>query len=386
MIPNCTYGSTDNDNTTVASVLLLPMALTTLILNALSLCVLIRSKRVRKSKFLCVLIFLSVNNVALSSTTIATISTALIQLKCVFIGQVCLYLQIIANIAMSCSLLQVMFICIERLIAMFSLVNKNTWSHAYAIIYIISMILMAGYVIVLFLIYADFNSSSCRVDEIFVDNLRYFQLFIAGKRLLLICVTTVIYMVVFVRLKINTNKIAPFSNAEAQRSGKEETKCNQVPSTSKDIPISLKLRNEKHSSIENMPKIASKNKTTYQSSTSSETYNQRNRMNVFAIDQHSKDPSTSMTNGTKREPSNASTSRFIKFRRSMTTLIIIIIASSACVLPSVITNIYSALSYGGVTVKTIEFTNIFIILNPLIDPIVYVLRIKDFRNKLKCRP
>lgn len=364
LVPNCTSGSSSKQNTTVASVLLLPLSLTTLLLNLLSFCVLVRSKKVRKSKFLCVLISLSIHNMVLSFTTISTISATLIQLQCVHIGFVCLCLQLLANIAMSCSLLQIMFICIERLFAMFSFRNTSIWSFPYTCIYTTSILGTAAYVTVIFVMYADFDSASCKPDEIFDKNYWRFQLFIAIKRLVFLCITSIVYVIVFVRLKASMNKISPFPFSEHNENNYKNT------------VNSIKIASFSGEVLTRGSRWLTKVK--------SPGFEQSNKIdNIIQQTQEQSTPTDA--SGPARETLHGTPGRIKKFRRSMVTLIIVIIATSACVLPSVIINIMSALTFDRVTTNTIEFTNIFIVLNPLIDPIVYVLRIKDFRNQLRCR-
>lgn len=371
---NCTSGSSSRQNTTTASILLIPLSTATLVLNLLSLSVLLRSKKLRKSKFLSLLLSLSINNVVVSFASISIIAATLVQMQCINIGYVCLCLHLLTNTAMSCSLLQVLFICIERLVATFSVSTTNRWSRTYTCIYTVSMLITAGYVTLLFVLYADHESSSCRTDEMFAENYWLYKLLLGIKRLIMIVTFSAVYSTVVVRLKTRMKKISPLGSIQ-QNAQLSINKTNNVqPSTTSLSPTAST------SAFHGFTKLQTSSKL-------NETTDHDNVQHQSAQDgsQPSTKERSQFDNVESSIETNQGNSRAKRFRQSMVTLVMVIIATSVCVLPSIVTNMLSALTVDVVSNGTLEFTNIFIVLNPLIDPIVYVLRIKDFRDKLKCR-
>lgn len=348
---NCTTELTGNQNTTTASVLLIPFSTATLILNIISLIVLLRSGKLRKSKFLSLLISLSINNVVVSFVSISIIVTTLVQMQCVHIGNVCLFLHLLTNTALSCSLLQVIFICIERLVATFSVSNHKRWSKVYIAVYSVSMLTTATFVVFVYSYFSDFESSSCRVVDIFAQNIRPYQFCMCIKRLIMIGTFIAVYSIVVVRLKTRMNQITP-----------SVTSGNRA-STNRITTIQVSSMSTSQSALPNL---------------------ERNQSTSGRNDLMPKPGSNNLSQPEGNGPPTGLTSREKRFRQSMVTLVIVIIATCVCVLPSVIFNMLSSLTVGVVSDKTLEFINIFVVLNPLIDPIVYVLRIKDFRDQIRC--
>ncbi|CAG2202011.1 unnamed protein product [Mytilus edulis] len=77
----------------------------------------------------------------------------------------------------------------------------------------------------------------------------------------------------------------------------------------------------------------------------------------------------------------------IRTRRNAVTLGLIISVSLVAVLPrSILVFYYNMENKSALTgTLTIIFNNIFLLLNPVIDPVIYVLRIKKYRQYLRCK-
>ncbi|CAC5382566.1 unnamed protein product [Mytilus coruscus] len=73
-----------------------------------------------------------------------------------------------------------------------------------------------------------------------------------------------------------------------------------------------------------------------------------------------------------------------KMRKNVITLSIIIVLTICGILPRTIYGLYSQ-SIGEPSSDIINITNNLLLLNPLFNPFVYVFRIQEFRNRLKCK-
>lgn len=355
----CMNGSTAN-TTASAAIILLPLSITTFTLNMVTFIILQRSKKLRENNFIRLLLWLSTSNMVLSFTSCITIGNTFLQLQCINIQSLCFVTCMVTSIALSCSLIQVLFICIERLFATVSLIKGSTWSSWYNAVFVTVLVCDATYVSAVYFAFGDKKSSSCKLIDIFGEKYWYYKLFLPLLNLTILVMISIVYGVVFYRLNKRMLSIAPFTG----------------PSTN---------------SASNSTNITHINSPLTQNTVKSPRYFPSTNVNIeidhvdrtamFKANTHQDTLATAGINGRL----HGVESRIKRFRRSLSTLIIVIITMYVCILPSVVTNIASALTTGQIPDNILEFTSICILLNPLVDPIVYVLRIKDFRSKLRCR-
>lgn len=347
-------GSKEN-TTAAAAIILIPLSLSTFILNLVTFIILQRSKKLKENNFVRLLLWLSTSDMVLSFTSCVIIGNTFLQLRCINIPSMCFITSLLTSMALSFSLVQVLFVCIERLFATISMSRGSKWSTWYNSVFAAVLAFDATYVSAVYFIYGDAKSSSCKLVDIFGDKYRYYKLFLPFLNLIIVILISIVYGVVFYRLKKRMLTIVPVSEA-TNSSGPVTNTTNissyRISGTLKGAIASTSVSSDVNRSLSSGPTTSGKSGVTVNNLDS----------HVHGID-----------------------GRIKRFRRSLSTLIIVIFTVYVCILPSVLTNIASAVTKNKIPDSILEFTNIFILLNPLIDPIVYVLRIKEFRSKLKCR-
>ncbi|CAG2236840.1 ADOR [Mytilus edulis] len=74
----------------------------------------------------------------------------------------------------------------------------------------------------------------------------------------------------------------------------------------------------------------------------------------------------------------------MKMRKNVTTLTCLVLVSFFAILPRTIYGMYCQYSEES-SPDVITITNNMLLINPLLDPFVYVFRIREFRDRLKCK-
>lgn len=74
-----------------------------------------------------------------------------------------------------------------------------------------------------------------------------------------------------------------------------------------------------------------------------------------------------------------------RFRRNMFTLGVVIVITCIAIIPKCFITILMAISPSSVSGSGIVYLKGFLLINPILDPFVYVFRIKEFREKLNLR-
>lgn len=91
-------------------------------------------------------------------------------------------------------------------------------------------------------------------------------------------------------------------------------------------------------------------------------------------------------NGTKRMTTRSSQSKSLqkekRFRQNMTTLGVVIAITVISILPKCGISILMHISPNLISSSKIAYLKGFLLINPIIDPFVYVFRIKEFRDKI----
>ncbi|CAG2227847.1 unnamed protein product [Mytilus edulis] len=331
--------------TVTATVLFMSVSTVTLALNLLAIIILIKTKTLRKQKFTCLTLCLSLGNIIASATGIFTGIIILLQFRNIHIPYICLVVIPFLSAAHIFSLVQVLFICIERFLATRSTRQTKTWSKRHTISYIASFSLITAYSGLIGGLYGNPNSTTCQLDILFTDNFWIHQLSLSTCRLCLYVLIVNFYGMVFFRLKKRMTVVYH-----------EDTSSKTAQSGS---------HSDQHLPGSSYGHDDSEGKSSCPCEQSKKSWKQRK---ATTLNRH-----PDLTDHTDQ------------FRRSINTLGIIIIVVTVSVLPSVILNIVSASNANIDLTKLTQFSNILALVNPLAEPFLYVLRLREYRKAIVCK-
>lgn len=330
--PLSSVTSNYNRNTTIATCIFIPLCTVTFILNLLALVLLKRKRRLKESKFYCLLLCLSASDVISSMSCFILVGQVF--LHDINLPYICFGATMVISITITFSLIQVLFICLERLLATVSVTKTNQWTGKVSLLYWITLLCTTIYIACVFFSYGDVNSSSCRIRDIFHGSYRKYQFHMTSVQLTLYCSVVTMYSIIIRRLQKRMKQVKAIN---------EEIALNTV------FTVTTRIGNEG------------------QGETTSVDHRQP-RIKELSERQH------------------GSGCRMIRFKKSILTVGVVILFVSLSSLPCVLANMISAITNGMViSPHLLEFTNNLIFVNPLLDPIIYVLRIREYRQMLKCK-
>jgi hypothetical protein len=332
--PLSSITSNYNRNTVIATFIFIPLCTVTFVLNLLALVLLKRKRRLQESKFYCLLLGLSASDVISSMSCFILVGQVFLHVRNIKLPYICFGATMVISITITFSLIQVLFICLERLLATVSGTNTNKWTGKFSLLYGITLLCTTIYNACVFFSYGDVNSNSCRLRDIFHGSYRKYQFHMTSVQFMLYCSVVTMYSIIIRRLQKRMKQVKVIN---------DELALNTV------VTITTRVGNES------------------QEETTSEDHRQPRSKELSEIQYGSE-------------------SRMIRFKKSILTVGVVILFVSLSSLPCVLTNMISAITNGTViSPQLLEFTNNLIFVNPLLDPIIYVLRIREFRHMLKCK-
>ncbi|XP_063412431.1 uncharacterized protein LOC134695159 [Mytilus trossulus] len=308
----------------------IPICTAIFVLNVLALAVLLKSKKLKKNRFYRLTFVLSISDIIFSITfALVMITNLLLRIKDIRVPYLCTGSTLLTSFTVLFSLILVLFICFERLLATFPKAQANKWSNIYNFLIVGSLVVTGAYCSLIHVLFEDKQSHDCEVTSLFGNNLWKYQLSLGVVHLIIFMSILIVYGLVVRRI---WNRRIP-----------QKTIIRQTERTP------LNLTTVRHNRIS--PK--------------------KNTANLKPI-------------GGRDQRGRNHANRSINLRNALHTLGFIIAAMVVSTLLPVTVNLMSALTTGVVSPHVLAYVNGLFLINPLCDPIIYVLRIKEFRRFISC--
>lgn len=320
----------------IATIVLIPVCTAIFVLNVIALDVLSKSKKLKQNRFHRLTLYLSISNIISSISSLFLITDLLLRLQDTQVPYICSGSTLVTSITVLFSLVQVLFICFERLLATFPRTQANKWSNVYDFLGLASFVITCVFCSLIHLLFEDKNShNGCDMKSLFGDNLWKFQLSLGIVHLTLFTIVSIVYALVVRRLR---KMISPLKQTSRHaNSSSQSLTCMQ------------------HIGAEN---------------------NNRN--------QHVENSIGGRHQRVRSLERSAVPVDIDRIKFALYTLGIIISVMIVSSLLPVIMNLISAVTADVFSPDILTFVNGLFMINPLFDPVIYVLRIKEFRSMFKC--
>ncbi|CAC5365982.1 unnamed protein product [Mytilus coruscus] len=322
----------------IATIVLIPICTAIFVLNVLALAVLSKSKKLKQNRFHRLTLYLSISNIISSISSLFLIADLLIRLQDVHVPYICSGSTLVTSITVLFSLVQVLFICFERLLATFPRTQANKWSNVYDFLGIGSFVITGAYCSMIHILFEDKQTHGCDMKSLFGDNLWKFQFSLGIVHLTIFTIISIVYALVVRRLRKMVSPLKPTSRHTDS--------------------LSQNLTSVRH----NTTGPQNNNK------------NQQEETSIGGRDQRVR----------SLESSPVDINRAQNFHCALYTLGIIISVMIVSSLLPVIMNLMSAITADVFSPDILTYVNGLFMINPLCDPIIYVLRIKEFRSMITC--
>ncbi|XP_063412074.1 uncharacterized protein LOC134694898 [Mytilus trossulus] len=320
----------------IVTIILIPVCSAIFILNVLALAVLSKSKKLKKNRFHRLTLYLSISDIIASISSLFLITNLLLQLQGVHLPYICFGSTLVTSFTVLFSLVQVLFICFERLLATFSDTRVNKWSNVCELLVFVSFAITVAYCCLIHFGFEDTSSNDgCEMKSLFGKNLWKFQLSLGIVHLILFITMFIVYGILACRLR---KRYSPF-------------KPSRYSQTDNLYPILTFFRR----------------------------YSIGNKNN-FEKEEISNGGRAQLVQRLESNPSSISNNRAKNFHTALHTLgLIIIVMIVSSLLPGMV-NVLSAITTDVISHDVLTYVNGLFLINPLCDPIIYVLRIKEFRS------
>ncbi|CAC5388896.1 unnamed protein product [Mytilus coruscus] len=326
----------------IVTIILIPICTAIFVLNVLALTVLSKSKKLKKNRFHRLTLYLSISDIIASISSLFLITNLLLKLQDVHLPYICFGSTLVTSFTVLFSLVQVLFICFERLLATFSDTRVNKWNNVYGLLVFGSFVITAAYCCLIHFGFEDKSSNGCEMNSLFGKNLWKFQLSLGIVHLILFMVMLIVYGILVCRLR---KRYYP----------SKSPKYSQTDSLSPTLTF---FRRFSIGNKSNNEKQLEENILT------------GGRDNLICR--------------LESNASSVSNNRAKNFHKALHTLgIIISVMIVSNLLPGMV-NLMSAITTDVVSQDVLTYVNGLFLINPLCDPIIYVLRIKEFRSIITC--
>ncbi|CAC5392375.1 unnamed protein product [Mytilus coruscus] len=320
------------------TIIVLSMSIVIAVLNISCLIILAKDKKLKEKRFEMLTICLSISDAAIGIISIALRSrTIYFRSTGENTPHFCYFFEILLIATFLFSLFQTLWICIERYIATFPTVTNPCQKMSIIGMTVALYVLCVVLVLIYFLIYGNFWSTACNIQGILGKHRKTFLRIYQSAKLIIVCAIVLTYAGVLFRVYKSWRRIQPqLGNAILVRQSFRRP------------PVTM---------------------TTVQTDFS--TYNH--------------DASSQGHSSTQLRSVGKSKNRVQKTMKMAITLGILILVLLIAALPKVIIGllVMNEPSLTPEHLVGIQISDLFIYLNPLLDPIIYVLRIDTFRERLK---
>lgn len=363
----------------------------TFIINLLTCVILLKSKTLRSKRFNYMTLLLSANHIIFCISGYIIVA----QMYCKAIGinipYICFISVLLSYISVTFSLVQILFICIDRYLATFPDISNRKVKRRLDCMYVMSLVVIIFYYSTGYGVISNIESVSCKLSDVFGHNHRISLSTALAVRLTVYACIIILYIRTVLRLLRQVRSVCSHNDLTLMSNGNHSngvfystTTSSTTVTSSQDhnhrsgtSPYALNCgtpsldKNAKHGMTDISPLDKNMND---ECNTRVNKMKLQTRKSIFINN-------NTTASVAKRGPDS---SRVRRFKRTVVTLGVLILVISISCLPSMITNLISILT----TVfnpDILAFTNIFALINPLTDPIIYVLRIKEYRSKIKCQ-
>lgn len=320
------------------TIIVLSISIVIAILNICCLIILAKDKKLKEKRFEMLTICLSISDAGIGIISIALRSrTIYFRLTGENTPHFCYFFTILLIATFLFSLLQTLWICIERFIATFPTVTNPCRKMSIIGMTVALYVICVGLVLIYFLIYGNFWSTACNIQGILGNYRKTFLRIYQSTKLIIVFVIVLTYSGVLFRVYKSWRRIQP------------------------------QLGNTIH--VRQAFRRSSVTMTTVQTDFS--TYNNDN--------------SSQGHSSTQLPRVGKSKTRVMKTMKMAITLGILILVLLIAALPKIVIGliVMNEPSLTPAHLVGIQISDLFIYLNPLLDPIIYVLRIDTFRERLK---
>ena len=180
----------------------IPICTVTFLLNVLALAVLLKSKKLKTNRFYRFTFVLSISDVILSiSFALVIITNLLLRIKDIRVPYLCTGSTLLTSFTVLFSLILVLFISFERLLATYSKALANKWSNVYNFFIIGSLVVTVAYCSLIHILFEDKQSHDCEITSLFGGNLLWkYQLSLGIVHLILFISILIVYGLVVRRI------------------------------------------------------------------------------------------------------------------------------------------------------------------------------------------
>ncbi|CAC5395436.1 unnamed protein product [Mytilus coruscus] len=327
-------------------IVVLITGLAILILNVCCLVVLSKEKKLTKKRFYKLTICLSVSDAAiglissvLSFQTIYYISTGN------GLAPFCFLFTPLITTTILFSLLQTLLICLDRLIATFPAVRNPCQNVSVVLATAVLFSFCATFVFPMYVVLGNVWAPACSVHYILRKNRLTVLSIIQPTMLAIISVIVIIYIIIILRVFLSWKRVHPHWS-EIQRQQMQNSSSNQI---SRETSFSRQAVTDE--------------------TTSSHSCNR-----------------TTVQNPERHNPNRNGQSESKRIWKKSVTLGMLVLIMLLSVLPKAALGLAEVYDPFNIKIQqAVNTADLFLFLNPLLDPVVYVLRIPSFRERLKCK-
>ncbi|CAC5395435.1 HCAR1 [Mytilus coruscus] len=334
------------------------LGMTIFILNFCCLVVLSKEKKLKQKRFYMLTIFLSVSDAA---TGLVLSASSFQAIYYILTGNglppYCFLSGILVTTTLLFSLLQTLWICLERLIATFPAHQNLCEKVAIVPTTVVFYLLCAAFVVPVNVIFGNFWSKSCSVVVIFGQNRITVLSIFQPLFLIIIIAVLIIYIVVILRVYKSWKQVHPCGTNNRRQQTEQDlstvtTQLHCISGTNSYVEHNTNNDND------NIDRLQSNSQQSQLAS--------------------SAQIATQLTGRTQ-----SSTQRVWKTSVTLSLLVLVMLVS---VVPKVSIGLAVVNSPKDVNLaKALGIADLFLFINPLLDPLIYVFRIPSFRKRLKCK-